>query len=129
MIPDWLLVQAAALLSSNEVNVLFGAMAFIWASLVGACGIIYKIGASWVEKINAKVEAFPEMLRKALEEHEAKDVQRHSEQMAAIQKHADVSAAVSSAVQLDQAVLRERMSAVEDTPHEHHRSIKDRRTK
>lgn len=114
--------QAVATLSGNELRVLLSAMGLLWASLCGSVLIVWQLlKRNWalmevrIGKLEDKMAAFPQMLHDALSEHEVKDQLRHKDQMAAIARHADVVAAPLAQVQLDHAVLVERVGAIEDT--------------
>lgn len=122
MMPYWL-VQAVALLNQNEVSLLLGGMAFLWASLAGACAFIWKIGTNWVTKVNTEIAAIqkdlaqvPVWIAEALERHNVEDIKRYQEVLSAIAKQGNVMTEPLTRMQMTQADHKERIEALEDTP-------------
>lgn len=115
--------QAIATLDQNEVRVLLGAMAFIWASLCGAVVVVWKlINRAWtqfearVTVLEIKLAAVPGWVADALDDHEKRDQLRHDAQMEAIRKNAEAYTAPWAAMQEAQRTLKERVGNIEDTP-------------
>lgn len=114
--------QAVAVLTSRELNALLYAIGALWATVVVLAGILWRIGAAWIGKVEAKIAAIedklnavPGWITTALDAHNKEDITRHREQMEAIARNANAYTAPWAEMQVKQEALRERVESLEDT--------------